>query len=124
MSTLKVNNIQTASGGSNSTPEQIEQGRAKVWCRWHTSGGAGIDDSFGVSSVADNSTGYSYVNFSTNFSNANYAVTCSGQEDSGGGGRFMMARSPETNRCQMEFRNASNSTRDAINLHAVFHGDQ
>ena len=40
MSTLKVNNIQTASGGSNSTPEQIEQGRAKVWCRWHTSGGA------------------------------------------------------------------------------------
>ena len=124
MSTLKVNTIQNTSGGSSSTPEQIEQGRAKVWCRWHTSGGAGIDDSFGVSSVADNSTGYSYVNFSTNFSNANYAVVCGGQEDSGGGGRFTNARTPETSRCQFEFRNASNSTRDAINLHATFHGDQ
>ena len=120
MSTLKVNTIQNTSGGSSSTPEQIEPGRAKVWCRWHTSGGAGIDDSFGVSSVADNSTGYSYVNFS----NANYAVVCGGQEDSGGGGRFTNARTPETSRCQFEFRNASNSTRDAINLHATFHGDQ
>ncbi len=124
MSTLKVNTIQNTSGGSSSTPEQIEQGRAKVWCRWHTSGGAAIDDDFGVSSVSDNGTGKSFVNFSTNFSSANYAVVCSGQEDSGGGGRVTMSLNPETNRCQIEFRNTSNSLRDAVNLHAVFHGDQ
>ena len=53
MSTLKVNNIQTASGGSNSTPEQIEQGRAKVWLNMQGSGTVAINDSFNVSSITD-----------------------------------------------------------------------
>tara|TARA_Y100000401_G_C8233629_1_gene179362 strand:+ start:255 stop:656 length:402 start_codon:yes stop_codon:yes gene_type:complete len=75
MSTLKVNNIQTAGGGSNSTPEQIEQGRAKVWCCFNGSlGTLAILDSFNTSSVTDNGTGDFTINFSTSFSNANYAV--------------------------------------------------
>ena len=126
MSTLQVGTIKSASSAAPvfQNSSGTEKGQiVKAWCRWHTSGGAGIDDSFNVSSVTDNGTGYSYVNFTNSFSNANYAVTCSGQEDSGGGGRFMMARSPETGRCQMEFRNASNSARNAINLHAIYIGD-
>ena len=43
------------------------QNSVEVWCRWHTNGGASIDDSYQVSSVSDNNTGYSYVNFSANF---------------------------------------------------------
>ena len=31
MSTLKVNTIQNTGGGSSSTPDQIDKGRAKLW---------------------------------------------------------------------------------------------
>ena len=72
MSTLKVNNIQTASGGSNSTPEQIEQGRTKLWVNWNGTGTVAIRDSFNVSSITDEGTGSYTVNFSTNMSNTDY----------------------------------------------------
>lgn len=123
MSTLKVVQIQDTSGGNTSTCSEINHGRVRVWCKWKTNGGAAISDSYGVSSVADNGTGYSYVNFSTSFNNDDYAVVADGQEDSGGGGRLCNPRTPETNRCQFEFRNTGNSTRDAINLWAIFIGD-
>ena len=74
MSTLKVNNIQTASGGSNSTPEQIEQGRAKAWISFDGEGTIAINDSFNISSIADNATGEYTVTLSTAMSNANYSI--------------------------------------------------
>ena len=77
MSTLKVNTIQTTSGGSSSTPEQIEQGRAKIWCAWNGDGTPSIYDSFNASSITDNGTGDWTVNFSTAMSNSNYAYTWS-----------------------------------------------
>ena len=126
MSTLQVGTIKSASSAAPvfQNSSGTEKGQiVKAWCRWRTSGGAAIEDSFNVSSVTDNGTGYSYVNFANSFSNANYAVCVGGQEDSGGGGRVTNARSPETGRCQVEFRNLSNSTRNAIDLHAIFIGD-
>ena len=74
MSTLKVNNIQTASGGSNSTPEQIEQGRAKAWVNFDGTGTVAIRDSFNVSSITDNGTGSYTVTIDNDMSNANYCV--------------------------------------------------
>ena len=74
MSTLKVNNIQTASGGSNSTPEQIEQGRAKAWISFDGEGTIAINDSFNISSIADNATGEYTVTLSSAMSNANYSI--------------------------------------------------
>ena len=76
MSTLKVNNIQTASGGSNSTPEQIEQGRAKAWVNLNGTGTVAIRDSFNVGSITDVGTGQYQANFTNNMSDANYAVSC------------------------------------------------
>ena len=73
MSTLKVNNIQTAAGGSNSTPEQIEQGRAKVWINFDMNAGS-IKDSFGVSSITDDGTGLFTITYSSAFSNTNYCI--------------------------------------------------
>ena len=73
MSTLKVNTIQNTSGGSSSTPEQIEQGRAKVWCLYNGANNS-VLDSFNTSSVTDNGTGDFTINFSTSFPHANYAV--------------------------------------------------
>ena len=73
MSTLKVNNIQTASGGSNSTPEEIEQGRAKVWINFDMNAGS-ITDSFGVSSITDDGTGLFTITYSSAFSNTKYCI--------------------------------------------------
>ena len=80
MSTLKVNNIQTASGGSNSTPEQIEQGRAKAWLKYEqiadsisgNVGSTGISDSFNIDSVTDAADGVTAVYFDTDFANTNW----------------------------------------------------
>ena len=81
MSTLKVNTIQNVSGASSSTPEQIEQGRAKAWVAFdgttNTGGNCTMYDSFNVSSVADNGTGAYTVNFSTAMANANYCAQVS-----------------------------------------------
>tara|TARA_B100000214_G_scaffold360848_1_gene323651 strand:- start:1901 stop:2293 length:393 start_codon:yes stop_codon:yes gene_type:complete len=74
MSTLKVNTIQNTSGGSSSTPDQIEKGRAKVWVEFSGAGAATEINSFGVSSVNRRSNGNYEVFFSSNFSNTNYVV--------------------------------------------------
>ena len=77
MSTLKVNNLQDISGGNNSTPEQVAQGRAKFWVTFEgDSSGTNktINDSFNVSTVTDNGTGDYTINFTNNLSNNNYCV--------------------------------------------------
>ena len=77
MSTLKVNNLQDISGGNNSTPEQVAQGRAKFWVTFEgDSSGTNktINDSFNVSTIADNGTGDFTINFTNNLSNNNYCV--------------------------------------------------
>ena len=50
MSTLKVGTVQSVSSAlplfKNSSGTEKGQ-LVKAWCKWHTSGGASIDDSFG-----------------------------------------------------------------------------
>ena len=80
ITTAKVTTIQDASGGNSSTPEQLEQGRAKAWVHFdgttNTGGSCDIYDSYNVSSVTDNGTGDYTVNFTGGvLSNANYCVT-------------------------------------------------
>ena len=77
MSTIKVNTIQNASGGSSSTADQLEQGRCKSWINFD-GGAASIRDSFNVISLGDNGTGQYTVNFSTSLSTSNYSVTTAG----------------------------------------------
>ena len=74
MSTLKVNTIQNTSGGSSSTPEQIEQGRAKAWINFNGTGTVSIRDSFNVSTLTDNGTGDYTINFDNSFSSNVYCV--------------------------------------------------
>jgi hypothetical protein len=79
MSTLKTSNIQDTSGNNNSTPEEINQGRAKAWVNFDGSAGAvSVRGSFNVSSITENATGDYTINFTTAMSNANYAVTTLG----------------------------------------------
>ena len=79
MSTIKVNNLQTASGGSNSTPEEIQQGRAKAWVNFRGNSTVTIRDDFNVSSVTDVATGRYTVNFSNALANGNYALIATGE---------------------------------------------
>ena len=80
ITTAKVTTLQDASGNNSSTPEQIEQGRAKAWVIFqgdtNTGGNCDIRDSYNVSSVTDEGTGDYTVNFTSGvLSNANYCIT-------------------------------------------------
>jgi len=75
MSTLKVGTIQDTNGNNSSTPEQVASGRAKAWVEFSGQGSATEIVSFGVSSIIDRRSNGNYtINFSSNFSNTNYAV--------------------------------------------------
>lgn len=81
MSTLKVNTIQNASGGSASTTDNIQQGIAKAWVNFNgttvTSSNdlTGVRDSFNIAGITDNDTGdYTITMTSSAVANANYAV--------------------------------------------------
>src|SRR5690606_40864626 len=55
-------------------------GDAKAWVSYSTITTTTILSSFGISSLSDNGTGDTTINFSTSFSSANYAFTaCSGR---------------------------------------------
>ena len=76
MSTLKVGTIENASGNFGSTPDQIQQGRAKVWCNYDATNSNSIRDSFNVSSITDLDTGYHTLNFTNSLPSGNYVVFC------------------------------------------------
>ena len=86
MSTLKTANIQDTSGNNNSTPEEINKGRAKAWVVSTNTGS--VLDSFNVASVTEDGGGNEdyTVNFTTAFSSANYAAVadCNATNDFGG----------------------------------------
>jgi len=74
MSTLKTANIQDTSGNNNSTPEEINQGRAKAWVNFNGTGTVAIRDDFNVTSITDNGTGNYTVSYTNAMPNANYAA--------------------------------------------------
>ena len=77
MSTLKVGTIQDTSGNNPSTASEIASGRAKGWVEFSGQASATEIASFGRSSLSRTSNGNYTVNFSSNFSNTNYAVFAS-----------------------------------------------
>ncbi len=125
MSTLKVNTIQNTSGGSSSTPEQIEQGRAKSWVQFDGRNTPSIADSFNVSSISDNGTGNYDVNFSTNMSNANYsAVTGANYLDSDSGGRvFAIVRTMDTTKYRVKIFGDGGGSYDSERVFGAVFGD-
>ena len=78
MSTLKVNNIKDASGG---TANLKIDGAAKAWANFNGAGTPAIRDSFNISSITDNNTGDYTVNFTTDMDNANYCFQLSATDD-------------------------------------------
>lgn len=69
MSTLRVNNITDASGGSSSLSVP---GAAKAWVNFNGTGTVAIRDSLNVSSITDNAVGNYTLNFTTAMGDINY----------------------------------------------------
>ena len=128
MSTLKVNNIQTAGGGSNSTPQQIDQGRAKMWLSLNGTGTIAIRDSFNVSSVADNNTGDYTVNIDADMADANYCVQVSGGNAAGSGtGSWNSIYAPANTAAtsvRVAFYTTGGSNQDNSQVMVTIFGDQ
>jgi phage FluMu protein gp41 len=74
MSTLKVTNIQA----TGETASRAVSGVAAAWVNFNGTGTIATRDSQNVSSLTDNSTGDYTVNYSSNFSIANYSFTHNG----------------------------------------------
>ena len=82
MSTLVIDTIQgkTTAGsvnvrgeGSNNT--NLQQGLAKVWSLWNSSGTPAHRDSFNCGSITDHGTGDQSIAFTTNMSSADNCVS-------------------------------------------------
>ena len=127
MSTLKVNNIQTTSGGSSSTPEQIQQGRAKLWLNYNGSTNS-IRDDFNVTSVTDEGTGTYTINWDSNAANANYAIMTNYNHKAGVvlGKTVMVDRTAFTissSQFRLEVYNSANASVDMNEVHCACFGD-
>jgi len=125
MSTLKVNTIQNTSGGSSSTPAQIEQGRAKAWVNFNGTGTVAMRDNFNVSSITDSGTGVYTANFSTAMANANYAsVVSTGNNDKGRYGIMIDSDDKTTSACKMfGFQTSTGSSLDSEEVSLAVFGD-
>ena len=74
-SELRVDNLKgSTTGGSinvlgegTSATTNLQQGLAKVWCRWSLSDQSAADDSFNVASITDTGTGEGNINTTNNF---------------------------------------------------------
>ena len=125
MSTLKVNTIQNTSGGSSSTPEQIEQGRAKAWVNFNGTGTVAMRDNFNVSSITDGGTGVYTANFTTAMANANYAsVVSTGNNDKGRYGIMIDSDDKTTSACKIfGFQTSTGSSLDSEEVSLAIFGD-
>jgi len=74
MSTLKVNALQDTSGNGFYP--------ARAWVNFNGTGTVSIRDDGNVSSITDRNTGKYGVNYSSNFSNVNYAAVAMIRADS------------------------------------------
>ena len=82
--------VTTLSDGSVSVPTNtVVNGSAKAWVNFNGTGTIAARDSFNLSSLTDNATGYYSVNFTSAFATADYAVSGSCAQY-GAGGRWMM----------------------------------
>ena len=94
MSTLVIDTIQgkTTAGsinvrGEGSANTNLQQGLSKCWVRWNGSGTAANNDSLGISTITDHSTGTQSQTFTNAFNNTDFSILTGTGELGGGGNR-------------------------------------
>ena len=101
--------------------QQFHPSAAKCWVYYTYSGGTPtIQVSYNVTSLTDTAVGQATINFTTNFSSANYACVV-GQKNHGAG----LGGNPtqSTSQCSIRTRNTSFADTDTEGF-AVLYGDQ
>ena len=109
MSEIKTNKLTgTSTAGSilvtgegNSTTTNLQQGLAKAWVNFNGST-FGINDSFNVGSMTDNSTGDYTVTFSNALSSANFSTTANTLRISGDQSSVVMPTAYTTAKVELE----------------------
>jgi hypothetical protein len=89
MSTLRCTNLQDTSGGNSLTTAQIYNGAAKAWVSFNSLGTVSIYAQHNVSSITDNGIGDFTLNFTSAFSNTNYATVFGNMTDYVFDGRYL-----------------------------------
>tara|TARA_Y100000114_G_scaffold74507_1_gene68330 strand:+ start:223 stop:588 length:366 start_codon:yes stop_codon:yes gene_type:complete len=118
MSTLKVNNLQDASGGNSSTPGEILSGRAKAWIRFDQSNNS-IQASYNVSSISDEGSSRTDINFTTAFADANYAFAGMCSNDNNMLAIATDTQDPAADQVRIRVADAGNSFQDSTNIGLV-----
>jgi len=120
---ISVNTIKNTSGGSSSTPEQIEQGRLKAYVKINAVSGTFVRQSFGVSSVTDSGTGNYTVNFSTAFANDEYIYCLGSTNTNHSRGGVALQEGKSTTTCDLFGTSMGNNGRFDVEVHCGFYGD-
>jgi len=115
VSTLKVSNLND--GTKTVATTNLTNGSAKAHIRYIQTTPA-VSQSFNVSSVTDDSTGNSTVNFTNGFDATEYPCPANNSYTAGGLG--VWSRMAATSTCSVITRNSSNASEDhAYNLAAL-----
>tara|TARA_R100000808_G_C2120593_1_gene131965 strand:- start:559 stop:1035 length:477 start_codon:yes stop_codon:yes gene_type:complete len=109
----------------------ISQGHVKVWAHWDAAGTPSLTDSFGVSSITDEGTGTTDVNFTTALGNANYSCMTGGSTIASTGNQqmYLVANNitdSDTVRIEVRKIDIDGNTfavSDMANVHMVICGD-
>ena len=129
MSTLRTNalegvdaknSITIVAGAGNITTTNVQEGLAKVWCRWDLNDNSlsGVADSFNVSNVTDASGGEANV-FTTNNFRANEACSQFSSNDF----HAFNGASGDSTFIRLSSANSSHSTTDVTRAFLSAHGD-
>ena len=76
----------TSVGEGGTTTSSVQQGLAKMWCRYNGAGAdssenlTSVNDSFNVASLVDNAVGKTIVNITNDMANDDYSATVSGSD--------------------------------------------
>jgi hypothetical protein len=120
-----VLNVDTIADKAGTGPVALtKQSAAKAWIAFNGTGTIATRNSFGVTSISDNSTGNYTVNFSNSFSAADYAQQTSG--DAAASAHFGTASITETyttSATRGRFFDAAGSGVDTAFANVTTHGD-
>ena len=72
--TMASTGIVTIVGEGGTTTTNLQQGLAKLWCKFDQVNSNAINDSFNLSSVTDTATGKYSLNFTNNMANDDYST--------------------------------------------------
>ena len=119
MSTIKADTLVASDGTSPAT--LTKQSAAKVWCHWTETTTTAINGSFSVSSIADEATGQTGINFTNSMVTNDYAITFSTNVADAGG--FDSATIGTTSKATHQTRNHNGTDGDATVACMICVGD-